>query len=199
MTLLRSTLEVLRQRLDAVFQVADPRSEEWVALTSPVDLDGRITERARNKVVMALAGLQSEKTPGGHAAPVMVGDHFTMQPAPLYLNPAVLFVANFGDGNYATGLDMLSRIIGFFQENPALTAAQLPGLAEGVDRLAFDFVSLDLVQTNYLLGMLGLRYLPCALYRIRTLSFVGSAYTGATPSVRAASPDLLKNPGLPAG
>ena len=42
MTLLQSTLELLRNRLDAAFQVADPRSEGWVALTNPVDLDGRI-------------------------------------------------------------------------------------------------------------------------------------------------------------
>jgi hypothetical protein len=194
MTLLSTTLEVLRHRLDAAFQIADPRSEEWVTLTSPIDLDGRVSERARNKIVMVLAGLHSEKTAGGHAGPVPVrGDQYAMMAAPLNLNLSLLFVANFGDGNYATGLGMLSRVIAFFQENPVFTAEQLPGLADDVDRLALDFVSLDLMQTNYLMGMLGLKYLPSAMYRVRTLQFAGAAFTGLVPQVRAPDSGLPKS------
>src|SRR5882757_1274769 len=172
MTLLQSTLELLRDRLDAAFQVADPRSEEWVALINPVDHDGRVSENARNKIVMVLAGLQSDKTASAVAGPVAVaGEQFAMMAPPLHINLFILFVANFSDGNYPTGLGMLSRTIAFFQQNPVFTHDRLPGLAEKIEKIALDFVSLDLTQTNHLMGMLGLKYLPSALYRLRMLSF----------------------------
>lgn len=196
MALLRATLEVLRRRLDAAFQAADPRSEEWVTLTSPVDLDGRVSDRARNKIAMILAGLHSEKTGGGHAGPVAVrGDQYAMMAAPLNLNLSLLFLANFSDENYATGLAMLSRTIAFFQEHPVFMAEQLPGLPDEVDRLALDFVSLDLTQTNHLMAMLGLKYLPSALYRMRTLSFAGTSFTSVAPQVRRADRGPQSGPG----
>jgi hypothetical protein len=185
MTLLQSTLELLRDRLDAAFQIADPRSEEWVALTNPVDPDGRVSESARNKLVMALVGLQSDKTIGTFPAPMPVsGDQFAIVAAPLNVNAFVLFVANFSDSNYPTGLGMLSRAIGFFQQNPVFTHDRLPGLAPEIEKIALDFVSLDLTQTNHLMGMLGLKYLPSALYRLRMLPFGSDAIAGLVPAVK---------------
>ena len=185
MTLLQSTLELLRDRLDAAFQAADPRSEDWVALTNPVDLDGRISESARNKIVMALVGLQSDKTAGAIPGPTSVGgDQFAVMAAPLNINAFVLFVANFSESNYPTGLGMLSRTIGFFQRNPVFTHDRLPGLAPEIDKIAMDFVSLDLSQTNHLMAMLGVKYLPCALYKLRMLPFMSDAIAGLVPMAR---------------
>src|SRR2546421_4371882 len=189
MTLLQSTLELLRDRLDAAFQVADPRSEPWVALTNPVDPDGRISEHARNRIVMALVGLQSDKTISTLSGPKAVaGDQFAIMAPPLNINAFVLFVANFSESNYPTGLGMLSRTIGFFQQNPVFTHDRLPGLAREIDKIAMDFVSLDLTQTNHLMGMLGLKYLPSALYKLRMLPFVSNAVVSLVPMARKTRP-----------
>ncbi len=189
MAILQSTLDLLRARLDAAFQISDPRAEEWVTLSNPVDLDGRVSEHARNKIIMALAGLQSETTTGNFPSFVPVaGDQFARVPPPLHLNVFVVFLANFTDGNYATGLGMLSRTIAFFQQNPVFTHDSLPGLSEQVDRIALDFVNLDLMQTNYLMGMLGLKYLPSALYRLRMLRFASDASTEFAPATRKTRP-----------
>jgi hypothetical protein len=185
MTLIQSTLELMRDRLDAAFQIADPRSEAWVALTNPVDPDGRVSESARNKIVMALVGLQSDKTISTAPGPMPVaGDRFAIMAPPLNVNAFVLFVANFSDSNYPTGLGMLSRTIGFFQQNPVFTHDRLPGLAREIDKITLDFVSLDLTQTNHLMGMLGLKYLPSVLYKLRMLPFVSDAVAGLVPAVR---------------
>ena len=168
--MLQLTLELLRDRLDAALRAADPRSEAWVALTNAVDFDGHVSESARNKIVMMLAGLQSDpamrKLP---AKPIVV--------PPLYVNALVLFFANFTDSDYPTGLGMLSRTIGFFHQSPVLTHDLLPGMAPEIDRIAMDFVSLSLPETNDLMGMLGLRYRPCALYTLKTLPLVSHAAT----------------------
>jgi len=187
--LLESTLELLRQRLDATFQAADPRSEEWVALTSPVDIDGRLFEGAKNKLLMLLVGLQSDKTSSAAAGPIPVrGDQYVIVAPPLYLNAFILLIANFTEGNYATGLRVLSRAIGFFQENPVFTPDRLPGLAPEIEKVALDFVTLDLSQMNYLMAMLGLKYLPSAVYKLRMLPFHSTAGSAIVPAVRRTKP-----------
>jgi hypothetical protein len=189
MAILQSTLELLRARLDAAFQISDPRSEEWVALTNPVDLDGRVSESARNKIVMALVGLQSETAIGASPSFIPVaGDQFARVAQPLHLNAFVVFFANFTEANYTTGLGMLSRTIAFFQQNPVFTHDRLPGLPAEVDKIALDFVNLDLMQTNHLMGMLGLKYLPSALYKLRMLTFASGVIAGLVPAVRKTRP-----------
>lgn len=185
--ILQSTLDLLRARLDATFQISDPRSEEWVTLTNPVDLDGRVSESARNKIVMTLVGLQSDTTIGTFPGPMAVaGDQFVRITPPLHLNAFVVFFANFTESNYATGLGMLSRTIAFFQQNPVFTPDLLPGLPAGVDKIALDFVNLDLMQTNHLMGMLGVKYLPSALYKLRMLTFASDAVASLVPATRKA-------------
>lgn len=189
MELLRSTLDLLRARLDAVFQISDPRSEEWVALTNPVDLDGRVSEQARNKIVMVLVGLQSDTTIGTFPGTIAVaGDQFARVARPLHLNAFVMFFSNFTEKNYATGLGMLSRTIGFFQQNPVFTPELLPGLPDAVDKITLDFVNLDLMQTNHLMGMLGLKYMPSALYKLRVLTFASDAIASLVPAARRTRP-----------
>jgi len=168
MAMLQSTLDQLRARLEAALQISDPRDEEWVALTNPVDLDGRVSEGARNKIVMMLVGLQSDPTVGHFAATIPAAG--TRVAPPLHLNAFVMFLANFTGSNYATGLQMISRAIVYFHQNPLFTPDPLPGLPAGVDNVAMDFVNLDLMQTNDLMAMLGLKYLPSALYRMRNLA-----------------------------
>jgi Pvc16 N-terminal domain len=189
MAILQSTLDLLRGRLDAAFQISDPRSEEWVALTNSVDLDGRVSESARNKIVMTLVGLQSDTTIGAFPTTIPIaGDQFARVAPPLYLNAFVMFLANFTEGNYATGLGMLSRTIAFFQQNPVFTHDRLPGLPAEVDKIAMDFVNLDLMQANHLMGMQGLKYLPFALYKMRTLEFSSDAVAGLAPATRKTRP-----------
>lgn len=187
--MLQSTLELLRDRLDASFQAADPRSDEWVALTSPVDIDGRVFEGAKNKLLMLLVGLQSDKTAASASGLIPVqGDRYALVSPPLYLNAFILLIANFSEGNYGTGLRVLSRAIAFFQENPVFTPDRLPGLAPEIEKVALDFVSLDLSQMNYLMAMLGLKYLPSAVYKLRMLPFHGNAATAVVPAVRRSKP-----------
>ena len=116
---------------------------------------------------MALVGLHLEvsKFPGPNAG---AGDQLAST-RPLNVNALVLFMANFADSDYPTGLGVLSRTIEFFQHNPVFMEDRLPGAAPEIDKVTVHFVSLDLTQTSHLMRMLGLNYLPCALYEVRML------------------------------
>jgi Pvc16 N-terminal domain len=172
MAMLQSILDQLRARLNATLQASDPRSEDWVALTNPVDLDGRVSESARDKIVMTLVGLQSEPAVG--LFPPAIPSSGVRVVPPLHLDVLVLFAANFTGSNYATGLQMIWQTMIYFHQNPLFTRAQLPSLPAGVDNVALDFVNLDLMLTNDLMAMLGLKYLPSVLYRMKNLALTSA-------------------------
>jgi hypothetical protein len=172
MAILQSTLDQLRARLEAALQISVPRAEPWVALSNPVDLDGRIVEGTRNRMVMVLVGLQSDPAVGNVLPSTNPAAGPRVAP-PLHLDAFVMLMANFSGSEYATGLGMLSRTVSFFHENPVLIPEPVPG--ESADNIALEFVNLDLAQTNELMAMLDLKYLPSALYRMRGLAFTGEA------------------------
>jgi hypothetical protein len=172
MATLQSTLDQLRARLEAALQTSVPRAEPWVALSNPVDLDGRLVEGTRNRMVMVLVGLQSDPAAGNVLPPANPAAAAHAAP-PLRLDALVMLMANFSGSEYATGLGMLSRTVSFFHENPALIPDPIPG--QPPDTIRLDFVNLDLAQTNELMAMLDLKYLPSALYRMRGLTFTSKA------------------------
>lgn len=174
--LIQDTLELIRQRLNEYFQVADPAVEDWVILSNLVDQDGHSFEAARNKIVIFLANIQHDTTIGtwNAAAPSGANRFAVIQPT-LYINLFLLFFANFSGQNYPQGLGMISRTIQFFQENPFFTHQNLPDLPPPIDKLAFEFTNLDAVGLNYLMGLAGVKYLPSVYYKVRMIPFQSDA------------------------
>lgn len=185
--MLRNTLEVLRMQLETALRAIDVRPEEWVILANAVDPDGRMFERARNKMAMMLVGLQSEPAPRMVPASPAAGDRSATMAPPLYLNARVLFVANFSDDTYGQGLEMLSRTIAFFQQNPFFTRDNAPNLPPEIDKIAMDFVNLTVSETSDLMAMLGLRCMPFALYALRTLPFASPLMSSSGETAETAA------------
>lgn len=186
MNVIRSTLERIGATLDASLKVSDPRTEDWVIVSNVVDHAGRLHETAKDKIVVFLAGIQHETVISTHNRTAPIGnDKFGVVTPPLYINLLVVFFANFYDKNYGEGLGMISRTIGFFQQTPYFTRDNLPDLDPAIDKLTLEMMNLDLTQTNYLMGLMGTKYLPAVMYRIRMIPFRGDAISGIVPPARA--------------
>lgn len=184
MDLIRQVLDLIRQKLNESFANADPRREDWVILSNIVDQDGRSFTGAKDKIVMVLANIKHETVISTYTAAVKTKTSaYAIVAPPLYIDLYVIFYANFFDENYRQGLAMISRTISFFQQNPWFDANTLPGLPPVVEKLAMEITSLDLLEVNYLMGMLGVNYLPSVFYKVRMLPFVGEAIEGVTPPV----------------
>jgi hypothetical protein len=194
MNLIQDSLELIRDRLNEYFQVADPSPDAWVTLSNLIDQDGQIVNDTRNKVVIFLANIQHDTTIStwNPAAPVSSG-RFVMLPPPIYINIYLLLFANFSGHNYPQGLGMISRTIQFFQENPYFDHSNLPGLPEPIDKLAFEFTNLDAVGLNYVMGLAGVKYLPSAYYKVRMFPFrsdtIQQQVTAAKGYMVPAAPD----------
>lgn len=193
MTDIRTTLEMVRRRLNEFIRAAEPRREDWVILSNLVDPEGRPVEAARNKLVMFLAGIHRETVVSTYNAAVPVGESgYAVVPPPLYVHLHVLLTANFHDANYTEGLGMISLAIAFFQQYPTFTPDSLPGLPDAIERLSWEMANLDPLNLSYVVGLTGAKYLPSVYYKVRLLPFQTGAMKGREAPVRG-----LRTPGGP--
>jgi len=195
MAVIGTTLELVRTKLNEFFRNADPKEEDWVILSNVVDHVGSLYEEAKDKIVMFLANIQHETTISTYnpTVPAKGGDRYVVVTPPLYIDLFVLFYANFYDKNYREGLGMISRTISFFQQNPWFNHDNLPGLDPIIDKLTFEMTNLDVTDLNYLMGLIGTKYLPSAYYKVRMIPFRSDTMQAQTPAMKG-----VRTPGEPA-
>jgi hypothetical protein len=93
----------------------------------------------------------------------------------LLKNPAVhlyltlLFTATRSDA-YELALKNLQSVIQFFQHKCVFDAATAPGLDQGIEKLVLDMVSINLEALNQLWSILGSRYQPSVIYKMRMIT-----------------------------
>jgi hypothetical protein len=83
----------------------------------------------------------------------------------IYLNLYVLFAVNLS--SYLESLKRLSYIIQFFQYQNVFTSLSTPDLPDGVEKLILDLDTLSFQDLNNLWGIMGSKYLPSVLYKMR--------------------------------
>ncbi len=139
--------------------------ESIVVLSNPVESDGRAEALATNKVVVFLAGIERDTTPG------RVGNSRSQAgTTPTYLNLYVMVAANFTGKNYSEALRYISDIIGFFQLRPVFERQSSPSLDPGIEKLILDMENVERRELNNIWGMFGGKYMPSVLYRMRMLT-----------------------------
>lgn len=183
MSNIRNILEVICKAANEYLQNIERRSDDWVVLSSIVGHDGSINEAIKDKVVMTLYNVSRETTVSSYTAARPGADAFAIVKPPIYVNLHLMFMANFSDKNYGDGLAAISRILSFFQQNPCFTQANAPDLQPGIDKLTMDMENLTPVDVNYVMGILGTKYLPSVYYRLRLLPFDANAVQARTYGV----------------
>jgi len=184
--MINEVLVAVRNKLEHVLQASQSHAENWVRLGGTVARSGAETPETANKIVISLVNLQSDASSGSYRAPQLAeDDRYYDSPPPLMLDALIMISANFDDSNYEVGLARLSAVIAFMQRTPVLTGETMPDLPEPFDKLAIDFVSLDLSQVSSLMLATGARSAPFALYRLRRLPFTAGAGAGIALAVKA--------------
>lgn len=192
MDLLQNAMQTLRDAANAYLENLDSRSDAWLVLTSLVDHGGTLNQSARDKIVMTVYNITRESFASSYrpALPLPLGadpaQGLAVHNPPLYVNMHLMFMANFTERNYADGLAALSRLISYFQQTPVFTAQNAPQLSPQIDQLCLDFENLSPVDVNYVMGMLGTRYLPSAFYKVRMIPFDSQAMVSRTQAVSGA-------------
>lgn len=134
--------------------------------------------RTSDKLIASVVNISQESTfrniPYRKTSTNSDGDPIIKERSPeLWLNVYLLFGANRTD--YMSALNYISRVIGFFQRKHVFTPAELQNLTgpavdvnlPEVDKLIFDLCSLNFDQLNQMWSIMGGKYIPSVLYKVR--------------------------------
>ena len=159
--------------------------EEKVFLSYVVDQDGSIATAEQNVVLVTLVDLSpdpmayTQRVQPNQSGGVTESIEFNA----LHLNLMVLFSAYFKGDRAKDALNYLTLILQFFQSKSTFDKVNSPGLPDSVEKLEFSMEPLDFHAQNHMWGILGAKYMPSVVYKIRMISFFDKSPTDFTPPI----------------
>jgi hypothetical protein len=157
--------------------------DDMVVASSLLELDGGPAHEAANKLVVFLVNVERDTMPYRSRASAGGGERGVVTREPVYLNLLLMFAANFAGGHYREALKLLSATVGFFQARPVFDHASSPMLDERIEKLTVEIENLSIAELSNLWGILGSRYLPSMVYRLRMVVIDQQQVVEQTPRV----------------
>lgn len=183
--MVRTALEFIRKELEA-FIVSREDDPAHYSVPNVVDLqamaaaNGTVNLDDSTHITMMLVGVDEERREGKHPVYLPTDDNgYRKLHPPVEINFFLLFAAHHSD--YPTALRDLSDVIAFFQYNSVFYEPKFPQLNASVtepqrfpwrriERLSFTIHNLSFEQQNNLWSMLGVKYLPSIVYKVKLLT-----------------------------
>ena len=178
-------LSFVQRRLNTWLKhVFDDQEPTRAVLGRFVDPAQEAQDNIKDKVVIQLIRLEQTTMPHQARQPHGSGSPQAAMSSPVYLNLYLLICANFSAVNYEQALAYLSRVVEFFQVNAVFDRQNSPDLPEGMQKLCFDIEDIGPHDLGTIWGMLGSKYQPSVIYKVRLLTFDGQLQ-GVDSSVSA--------------
>jgi hypothetical protein len=171
----------LSEELNDFFKLKLSIAEEKVVMSGLMNADGTIAIPGENKIVITLVNLEKEtlqKLPSK-----AITNIFGNQNSPLQINVYVLFSAYFSSNNYGESLRFISFIMAYFQGKNVFTKSNTPNMDPKLEKLSIEIVDMSMDALSNLWSLLGAKYMPSVLYKIRMLHFDESVVREFRPGV----------------
>jgi len=187
--MINSAISHLANQLNQFLKRSFDLNEDVVVVSNILEQDGSISPNVNNKMVVILTNIEKDTVPYRQPmnGPLAAGNADARRAGvtrpPLYLNLYLMFVANFGGGNYAEALKFISKTIGFFQHQPVFDQSVTPDLDPRIEKLILDIENLSIQDLSNLWGLLSGKYLPSILYKVRMVSFDAEDVIGQVPTI----------------
>ncbi len=147
-------------------------NEDVVEVSHILEQDGTLVPHINNKLVLFLVNIERDGSVSSHPGRSGIPGAGTLaQGYPtVHLNLFIMVAAHFPGQNYREALKFISGAIQFFQGNPVFTHQNSPDLDRRIQRLTMEIENLGLQELSHLWGVLGGKYLPSILYKMRMIS-----------------------------
>ena len=142
------------------------------------------------KVIISLINIEEDRILKNPENIVRSPIGLTTKNPRIFLNLYVLFAAN--RSVYLEALNDLSLTIRFFQLNNFFDHLTHPGLDNVIEKLVPELVNMNFEQLNHLWAMLGGKYLPSVLYKMRLVPIDENATAPASPITQIIVDSKLK-------
>ncbi|CAN5773309.1 hypothetical protein BH11BAC3_BH11BAC3_32630 [soil metagenome] len=127
-----------------------------------------------NKIILSLVNIEEDRISKNPENFYKSDDNKVVyKNPPVMLNLYCLFAYNHADSDssstnhYEEALLYISYVVRFFQHRNVFTSATAPSLDSGIEKLLMELHSLGFEQLNQLWAVLGGKYLPSVLYKMR--------------------------------
>jgi hypothetical protein len=173
-------INAMAAQLNQYLQNLSHSNEDLVVVSNLLGPDGAPAPNVSNRIILFLTAIERDTlTQRGaeHGVRGLAG------PGPLFLNLYVMAAANFTGNNYPEALKFLSLVVGFFHGRPVLDHSNCPELAPAIDKLILDIENTPPQAMSNIWGVLGGRYLPSVLYRVRMVVIDSANVHGRVPRV----------------
>jgi len=193
--MIEGTISFIEEHLNAYLQDKMNFKEERVISSNLVEQDGSIAIRDDNRVVISLVDLDQEASLKNSNRMEISSDGSARSVLPsVNLNLYIMFSCFFTSDNYKEGLKYLSHIILFFQGRPLFTSQSYPQLKKyGIEKLSFEIYHPDYQARNNLWTILGIKYLPSVIYKIKMLSFSERILKEDLPAISKLDQNKVQN------
>jgi hypothetical protein len=168
--------EYLKSQFNAV--------EDKAILSGIVEQDGSLALESGNKIVATLIFIDKETTYKSGPGTTSSGFEILQYSPPLNINLTILFSALFSRNHYVESLRYISGVIYFFQYKSLFTGQNTPKLVKGVDKIYFDLLSVSPSDMMNYYSMLGIKYVPSVVYKVRMLTFSQDNVVADLPAIR---------------
>lgn len=136
----------------------------------------------QGNVVFSVVNIAEESTLKNGNIYAQQGESIGKRNPTLYLNLYIIFAYVEKDKDYNMGLTKLTKIVEFFQRQFVFTAENAKvTFPSGLEKLIIDLFSLNFEQINHLWGVLGGKYLPSVVYKMRMVSIQRSPLEQVEP------------------
>lgn len=168
--MINAAINQLALNLDEALRKTFHLDENIVVVSNTVEQDGSLPLQANNKVALSLINIEREIYSKKHTT---MGAGFSRAPIsnqPVHLNIYVMVSICFGGNNYLESMKFLSNTIVFFQRHPVFDHANSPEMDDRIEKLILDIENLSIQDLSNLWGVLGGKYFPSVLYRVRMVT-----------------------------
>lgn len=180
---LASVISELNAFLNAKFALGE---EERAILSNLVNLDGSVSVKDENRVVVSFISIEQERL----ATPKVTNITPIGGKEPIYLNVFVLFSMVFNESLNMEALKFLSAVISFFQSKNVFTPQNTPRLDNSVEKLTFEIFNQTFHEQSNMWSFLGAKYVPSILYKVRLIVIDEGAMTFEVSDVSGLDPDF---------
>ncbi len=144
-----------------------------------------------NKVILSLVNIEEDRLSKNPDNFFKTDDNKVVyKNAPIHLNLYCLFAYNHGENDsettnhYEEALLFISYVIRFFQHRNVFTTSNSPALDAGIEKLLMELHTVGFEQLNHLWAVLGGKYLPSVLYKMRLVVIDENLQSGVGELVR---------------
>lgn len=178
---INSLVEELKQYIDLRFKPAEPK----VVFSTLIDQDGSVSIPGDNRIVVSLVDIEEDRFKGYQPTKVLSDSgHYQRENHPIFLNIYLLFSAYFENNSLIDGIKLLSAVVQFFQGKYVFNTQNTPTLeGTNIEKLIVEMSNTSLQDKSYLWGMLGAKYLPSILYRVRLLTIQEELMVQEIPAI----------------